>query len=320
VKVSVIGASGNVGSTTAFCLAEENSVNDLVLISRKESINRIEGEALDIHDALAAKGIDISIKTSFNLEDIEDSNMIVMTAGIPRKPGMSRRDLGAKNAKIVANYSREVSKFSPDSVMLVITNPVDVMTYVALKTSGLDENKVFGLGNHLDSLRLKNLIAKHFKIHVSEVHTRIIGEHGDNMVPLISSTAIGGIPLRHFSEYENFDIQKNVDKVKNAGNNIISKKYATEYGPAYAISNIVNTVLNDEKRILTVTTYLDGEYKIEEIKDVCLGVPAKLGINGIDKKIPIEMDEKEIEAFIKAAKSVKKTTTEVMIKLLELDQ
>lgn len=313
MKVSVIGASGRVGRAAAFCLAEENTVNDLLLISRKRSINRTKGEALDIYDALAAKGIDISIKTSFDIEDIANSNMVVLSAGIPRKPGMSRLELGVKNAKIVSKYAEKIGKYASDSVMLVVTNPVDIMTYVALISSGMGTKRVFGIGNHLDSLRLKNYIAKHFHVHVSEVHTRIIGEHGDNMVPLISSTTIGGLPIKCFPEYKNFNINENVDKVKKGGDNIISKKGATEYGPAFAISNIVNTVLNDEKKILTVTTYIDGKYyKLDGVNNVCLGVPAKLGINGIEEKIPIEMDENEREAFVSAAKAVKKVTTKIM--------
>ena len=316
MKVSIIGATGRVGRAAAFCLAEENSVNRLVLIARDESLCKIQGESLDIYDALAAKGIYVSIKTSCELEDIAGSSVVVLAAGASRKPGMEREDLGAQNAQIVAEYSKKIAEVAPDSIILVITNPVDVMTYVALKASGFKKNKVFGLGNHLDSLRFKNYIAKHFHVHVSEIHTRIIGQHGPHMVPLISSTSIGGIPIEYYSAwdyftgYKPFDIKKTIESVKNAGNNIISKKGATEYGPAFAISNIVTTILNDENKILTVSAYLEGE--IENIEDVCLGVPVKLGIEGIKGILPIKMSEDERKSFIKAAEVVKNETKEII--------
>jgi malate dehydrogenase len=287
-----------------------------VLIAREESLCKIQGESLDIYDALAAKGIYVSIKTSCDREDIKESNVVVITAGASRKPGMEREDLGIKNAAIVAEYSKKISEISPDSIILVITNPVDVMTYVALKASGFKKEKVFGLGNHLDSLRFKNYIAKHFHVHVSEIHTRIIGQHGPQMVPLISSTSIRGIPIAYYSAwdyftgYQPFDIKSTIEKVRNAGSNIIGKKGATEYGPAFAISNIVTTILNDENKILTVSAYLDGE--IENIEDVCLGVPVKLGIEGIKGILPIKMSEDERKNFLKAAEVVKKETEKIM--------
>lgn len=310
MKVSVIGASGKVGKTAAFCLAEENLVDELVLIAREKSIDKVEGEALDMYDALAAKDVNVSITPSCDLKDIKDSDVVVLSAGIPRSTGMTRMDVAVPNAKIVAEYSRAVARYAPDSVLLVVTNPVDVMTYIAFKASGFDKNKVFGLGNHLDSLRLKNQIAKHFNIHVSEIHTRVVGEHGNHMVPLISSTSIGGILLKYFSKYDSFDIARTIEKVKSAGEYVISKKGATEYGPAYAVSNIVSIILNDEKKILTVSAYLEGE--IEGVPDVCLGVPVKLGKDGIRRIIPIKMSEEEKEAFLEAAKFVKESTNEVL--------
>jgi len=319
LKVSIIGATGRVGRAAAFCLAEEKSVNKLVLIAREESLCKIEGESLDIYDALAAKGIYVSVKTSCDLEDIKGSNVVVLTAGASRKPGMERDDLGIQNAQIVAEYAKKIAEVAPDSIILVITNPVDVMTYVALKASGFKKEKVFGLGNHLDSLRFKNYIAKHFHVHVSEIHTRIIGQHGPQMVPLISSTSIGGIPIEYYSAwdyftgYKPFDIKLTIENVKNAGSNIIGKKGATEYGPAFAISNIVTTILNDENKILTVSAYLEGE--IENIEDVCLGVPVKLGIEGIKGILPIKMSEDERKSFLKAAEVVKNETDKIMGKI-----
>jgi len=317
LKVSVIGASGTVGKAAAFSLAQEGAVDELVLIAREESLNKIEGEALDMYDAMAAKDIGVVIRASADMKEVADSNIVIIAAGIPRRAGMSRLDVAVPNAKIVAGYARQIAEYAPDTIILVISNPVDIMTYVALKASGFNKTKVFGLGNHLDSLRLKNLVARHFNIHVSEIHTRVIGEHGDNMVPLLSSTSIGGILVKHFSRYESLDIDKIIKNVKGAGNYVISKKGSTEYGPAFAISNIVNIILSDDKKILTVSTYLESE--IEAVNDVCLGVPVKLGINGIERIIRIKMSEKEKKAFLKAAESVKSNTKEVMESLDETD-
>jgi malate dehydrogenase len=299
-----------VGRAAAFCLAEENMVSKLVLLSREESLAKIQGESLDMYDAMAAKDIRISITSSCDMENLQDSDIVVITAGVPRKAGMSRMEIAVPNARIVAEYSKLIAEYSPNSIILVVSNPVDVMTYVALKASGFDKNKVFGLGNHLDSLRLRNMLAKHFNIHVSEIHTRVIGEHGDHMVPLVSSTSIGGILLKNYALGGTIDIEGMVKKVINAGSYVIDKKGSTEFGPAYAIANIISTILNDEKRILTVSAYLDGE--IEDIKDVCLGVPVKLGINGIERIIPIKMNDNETKALLNAAKVVKKKTEEVM--------
>ncbi|EKF85456.1 malate dehydrogenase [Methanobacterium formicicum] len=313
MKVSVIGASGRVGKAAAFCLAEESAVSEVVLLSREKSLGQVQGEALDMNDAMAAKDIRVLITPTANFEDIADSKIVVITSGMPRTPEMTRMDVAIPNAKIIAEYSQLVAKHAPESIILVITNPVDVMTYVAYKASGFPRNRVIGLGNHLDSLRLKNLIAKHFNIHVSEIHTRIIGEHGDHMVLLLSSTSIGGILVKYFPQYQSFDVDAIVDKVKNAGSYVINKKGATEYGPAFAISNIVKTIINDEKRILTLTTYLDGE--IDDVSDVCLGVPVKLGINGVERIISGKMSDNELEDFKTAARVVKSATDEVMASL-----
>jgi malate dehydrogenase len=321
MKVSIIGASGNVGSASAFSLAEKEYVDELVLISRESSIEKIEGESLDIYDAMAAMGTDISIETSSNMELIHDSDVIVLTAGLARKGKIERMELAKDNAGIVADYSQEIYKHSPDSVVLVVTNPVDVMTYVALKKSGLSKYRVFGLGNHLDSLRMRNYIAKHFKVHVNEIQTRVIGQHGDYMVPVMSLSSIGGIPIKHFIKYDyipdasGFDVESTIKKVIHAGSAIIGNKGATEYGPAFAISDVVKTVLKDEKKIFTVSAYLDDE--INGINDVCLGMPAIIGKNGLENIIPIRMDEEEMKRFIKAYRFVKNNTQTIMSYLHE---
>lgn len=316
MKVSIIGASGSIGSTTAFSLAEKGYIDELVLISRESSLKKIKGESLDIYDALAAMGSDISIEISSDMELIQDSDVVILTAGHPREKNITRMELANINSRIVSNYSQEIYRHSPDSIVLVVTNPVDVMTYVAFKKSGLSKNRVFGLGNHLDSLRMKTYMAKHFNVHVNEIHTRVIGQHGIHMVPLMSLTAIGGIPIKDFIKYEyirgvsDFNVEDTIKKVISAGSEIIGSKGSTEYGPALSISNVVKAVLKDEKKIFTVSTYLEGE--IDGVNDVCLGIPAIIGKNGLENIIPIHMDEEEMGRFIKAYEFVKENTENIM--------
>jgi malate dehydrogenase len=306
VKISILGASGTIGKTVAFSLAEEDIIDEIVMYSRESSHDKVIGEIRDMYDALAAKDVDIKLIPSSDMADIANSAIVIITAGIPRQKNMSRLDLAIPNAKIIEGYAKDIAKYAPQSIMLVVTNPVDVMTTIALEASGFDKYRVIGLGNHLDSIRLKTQIAKHFDINSSEIHTRVIGEHGDHMVPLLSSTTIGGLLLKYFIKAKDFDVEDAIDKLKNAGNSIISKKGATEYGPAFAISNLVSTILNDNKRILTVSIYLEGE--VEGVYDVSLGVPAILCKEGIQRIVPVKMSDSERTEFFDAARAVKKCT------------
>lgn len=279
------------------------------MYSRESSHNRVKGEVLDMYDALAAEDIESVLTASSNIEDISDSKIVLITSGVPRKDGYTRLDLAVPNAKIIKDYAQAIAKYAPDSIILIVTNPVDVMTSIALKYSGFEKTRVIGLGNHLDSLRLKTILAKHFKIHSGEIHTRVIGEHGDHMVPLLSSTTIGGIPLKYFVQYSDLESDDLVKSIRNAGGNIISKKGATEYGPSYAISNLIRTIINDSKKILTVSTYLEGE--VEGVYDVSLGVPVILCKQGIQRIVPVRMNEYEREEFFGAARTVKKCTYKI---------
>ena len=252
---------------------------------------------------------------SCNYEDLADSQIVLISAGAPRHEGMSRRDLAFVNGKIVSNYARQVAKYAPDAIIVVATNPVDVMTTIALDASGFDRDKVIGVGNHLDSLRLKNYFARRLNINSSEIHTRVIGEHGDNMVPLLSSTTIGGIPLKYFIREVELDIREIIQTLRNAGNTIISKKGATEYGPAYAISNLIITLITNSHKILTVSLYLDGE--IAGVKGVSLGVPSVLSEKGNAMIVPIHMNDYETKKFQSAAEQIGKLTEEVRESLKE---
>lgn len=314
-KVSVMGSTGVIGKNVTFKLAKADTVSEVVLFSRPESIDKAKGQSYDMYDALAAEDIDCLLTPSCNYEDLAGSDIVLITAGAPRQKGMNRRDLAFINAKIVSEYAKQASIYAPNSVILVATNPVDVMTTIALDASGFSRRKVIGLGNHLDSLRLKTYFARRLNINSSEIHTRVIGEHGDNMVPLLSSTTIGGIPLKYFIREVELDIKEIISTLRNAGNTIISKKGATEYGPAYAISNLIKTIITNTHKILTVSLYLDGE--IAGVKGVSLGVPAVLYKKGIAMIVPIHMNDYETENFKKAAENIRELTEDVRKSLLE---
>ena len=309
VKVSILGATGVIGKNVAFTLARADTVDEIVLFSRPGSIEKAKGESFDMYDALAAEDIDCRLTPSSDYEDIKKSNIVLITAGTPRQEGMTRMDLAIPNAKIVRDYAKKIAVYAPDSIILIATNPVDVMTTIALEASGFDKSRVIGIGNHLDSLRLKAYFSRQININSSEVHTRVIGEHGDHMVPLLSSTTIGGIPLKYFVQSVEMDIPRIIKRLRKAGNTIISKKGATEYGPAFAISNLISTIITDSHKILTVSTYLDGE--IADVHDVSLGVPVVLSKKGIAMIVPIRMSEYEENKFKNAADIVRQATKEV---------
>ena len=309
VKVSILGATGVIGKNVAFTLARADTVDEIVLFSRPESIDKAKGESYDMYDALAAEDIDCRLSPSSDYNDIVGSDIVLITAGTPRQEGMSRMDLAVPNAQIVRNYAEKIAEYAPDSIILIATNPVDVMTTIALEASGFKKSRVIGIGNHLDSLRLKAYFSRQINVNSSEVHTRVIGEHGEHMVPLLSSTTIGGIPLKYFLKSVDMDVPRLINRLRNAGNTIISKKGATEYGPAFAISNLISTIITDSHKVLTVSTYLDGQ--IEDVSDVSLGVPVVLSKKGIAMIVPIHMNDYEKMRFKEAAESVREVTEEV---------
>ena len=309
VKVSILGATGVIGKNVAFTLARADTVDEIVLFARDKSIEKAKGESYDMYDALAAEDIDCRLTPSSDYSDIKGSDIVLITAGTPRKEGMKRIDLAVPNAEIVRNYAEKIAIHAPDSIILIATNPVDVMTTIALEASCFDKSKVIGIGNHLDSLRLKAYFSRQLNINSSEVHTRVIGEHGDHMVPLLSSTTIGGIPLKYFIQSVDMDVPRLITRLRNAGNTIISKKGATEYGPSYAISNLISTIITDTHKVLTVSTFLNGE--IAGVKGVCLGVPVVLSKKGVAMIVPIHMNDYEENKFKDAAEVVRKSTEEV---------
>lgn len=305
-----MGSTGVIGKNVAFTLARADTVDEIVFFARPQSVEKARGETFDMYDALAAEDIDCRLTPTSDYQDLKNSAIVLITAGTPREEGMNRRDLAIPNARIVDDYSKQIAIHAPDSIIMVATNPVDVMTTVALKASGFEKKRVIGIGNHLDSLRLKAYFSRQININSSEVHTRVIGEHGDHMVPLLSSTTIGGIPLKYFIRSVDMEVPRLVNRLRRAGNTIISKKGATEYGPAFAIANLISTIITDSHKVLTVSSYIEGE--IGDVWDVSLGVPAVLTKKGVAMIVPIHMNDFELHEFKEAAKVVKETTDEVL--------
>ena len=313
-KVTILGATGNVGTFAAHTISEIPYVSEMLLVGRPGREDFLAGCCRDLSDSFAARGTHVRLSYSTRLADAEGSDIIICTAGVPRRPGQDRNDLAFENAKIIAETAETVSRSSPDAILFLVTNPVDVMTAVALKYSGFQPQQVFGLGTHLDSMRLKSLIARYFRVHVSEVHTRIIGEHGESMVPLWSATTIGGIQIHNLPTFLGLPAQEMIDTVRTSGEAIIRDKGSTVYGPGEAIATLVRTILGDENRILTVSSYITSE--VHGIGDVCIGVPARLNQNGVFP-LPISLKEDEVTGFAESVKKIRRVTAEVMERLEE---
>lgn len=312
VKVTVIGASGKVGQSAAYAISRIPYITDLVLFGREGSEESLEGLKWDFVDAFAAVGRRIRVTSGTHPSLMKGSEMVIITSGVPRHAGQDRTDLAKENARIIAGYAKMTAEQAPDSIIFVVTNPVDIMTAVALKYSGFSPSRVFGLGTHLDSMRLKSFIAQHFKVHVSEVHTRIIGEHGDSMVPLWSATTIGGIQLKNLPEFRTFPGEDMVNWVKAAGHYIIERSGATIYGPGEAIATLARTVLGNENRILSVSAYIRCE--VHDIGNVCVGVPAMLNKKGVFP-IPIRISPEEVDDFQASVEKIRKITDEIFAHL-----
>ena len=313
-KVAIIGANGNVGRYTALAVSYIPYVSELLLFARPGREEVLHGIAYDLHDSFAARGSQMDVSYSSTPKDLAGSDIIIVTSGVPRKDGQDRIDLAHENARMISEVAAMVGWYAPDAILFIVSNPVDVMTAVALKYSGMKPNQVIGLGTHLDSMRLKWNLAKFFNVHVSEVHTRIIGEHGSSMVPLWSATTIGGISIQNLPRFDSLPEDHIMDNVMNAGSAIISRIGATVYGPGDAIATIVRTILGNEKRVLTVSTFISSE--IHNIGDVCIGTPARLDRDGA-KPLAITISDDEVEKFRKSVEKVRAVTQEVIERLDE---
>jgi L-lactate dehydrogenase len=297
-KVAVIG-TGFVGSSTAFALMESGLFSEMVLLDADKS--RAEGEAMDISHGLPfARPMKI---TAGEYEDLHDAAIIVITAGAGQKPGETRLDLVKKNVSIFHSIIPEIVKYNTEGILLVVANPVDILTYVAAKLSGFPENRVFGSGTTLDSARLKYLLGEHLSVDARSVHAWIIGEHGDSQIAAWSSANVSGVPLNDFCEMRGYlDHEENMrsiaDDVKNSAYSIIEKKKATYYGVAMAVRRICEAIIRDEKSILPVSSIQHGLYGIE---GVSLSMPSIVGKDGVERTIPVSLNETEEVELKKSA-------------------
>ena len=296
MKISVIGA-GRVGSSVALnCSLRE--LGDTLLLDIVEGLP--QGEAMDINHQLAERGIDCIAQGSNNYEDMRGSDFVIVVAGVGRKPGMTRMDLLKTNADIVMAVCEKIKSYAPNSKIIVVTNPLDPLTYLVLKSLGGKRTQIMGMGGMLDLSRFKEHISTITGISRNSVQAMVISEHGENMLPLVRFSSLGGIPLTEFISAEQSEDLKN--KTKKIAADVISLKGATVYAPGNAVSTMVESIVKNKKTILPVSVLLEGEYGYH---DVCIGVPCVLGHDGAEKIIELKLNESEMKVFDLGVQSVK---------------
>ncbi|MBE2974589.1 malate dehydrogenase [Priestia megaterium] len=299
-KVSVIGA-GFTGATTAFLIGQKE-LADVVLVDIPQLENPAKGKALDMLEASPVQGFDANITGTANYEDTADSDIVIITAGIARKPGMSRDDLVTTNQKIMKSVTQEVVKYSPNCHIIVLTNPVDAMTYTVFKESGFPKNRVIGQSGVLDSARFRTFVAQELNISVKDITGFVLGGHGDDMVPLVRYSYAGGIPLETLIPKAR--LEAIVERTRKGGGEIVNLlgNGSAYYAPAASLVEMTEAILKDQRRILPAIAYLEGEYGYNGIY---LGVPTVLGAGGIEQVIELELTDSEKAALDQSAKSVK---------------
>jgi malate dehydrogenase len=305
-KVAVIG-SGNVGATTVQRLAELN-IADIVMLDIVEGMP--QGKALDILQAAPLIGYDVDVIGTNDYADISDSDIVIVSAGIARKPGMQRDELLAKNIKITQQVCENIEKYAPDAIIITVTNPLDIITYAALKCTQSDRSRVFGMSGLLDSSRFASFIAKEMNCSVRDVKAMVLGGHGDSMVPLPGYSTVSGIPISAVMDEKT--IEKVVNQTINAGAQIVEymKNGSAFYAPSAAIASMVEAILNDTKKIVPVSAFLNGEYGQH---DICLGVPVKLGNEGVGEIIVLELSNQEMAALERSANAVKEGIAKIRL-------
>ena len=297
-KITVIGA-GNVGATCAHRLADKQ-LGDVVLIDILEGVP--QGKALDLLEAGPIEGYDVRVKGTNDYADTANSDVVVMTAGFPRKPGMSRDDLLKANYDVVKSTIEKVAKVSPEAFLIIVTNPLDAMAQTALKVSGFSKNRVIGMAGVLDTARYRTFIAEELNVSVQNVQGFVLGGHGDTMVPVPRYTTVAGIPVGELMPKDKLDAI--IDRTRKGGGEIVSylKTGSAFYAPSAAAVEMVEAIFYDRKKILPCAAYLEGEYGINGL---FVGVPVKLGKNGIEEIIQIKLTAEEQAALQKSADSVK---------------
>ncbi|MBL7831905.1 MAG: malate dehydrogenase [Saprospiraceae bacterium] len=296
-KVTVVGA-GNVGATCANVLAHMDFINEIVLIDIKGDL--AVGKALDTWQQAPIDFYSTKVRGTEDYKDTKGSDVVVITAGIPRKPGMTRDDLIATNAQIVSGVTKNVVKHSKNAIIIIVSNPLDVMTYAALKVSGFPSNKVFGMAGILDTARYRAFLSTELGVSPKDIQAVLMGGHGDTMVPLPRYTTVAGIPVTEMIDKDKLNAI--VDRTKDGGGELVRLMGTSAwYAPGAAAAQMVEAILKDERRVFPCCIMLDGEYGL---KDICLGVPAVLGKNGVEKIIELDLNKKELELVQKSAKAV----------------
>jgi malate dehydrogenase len=305
-KISVVGA-GNVGATVAQLIAYKE-LGDVVMVDIIEGLP--QGKALDLLEAGPVEGYDSQVNGANNYEATADSHIVVITAGIARKPGMSRSDLITTNANIVRAVTEQVVKYSPEALLIVVSNPLDAMVHLAKHVSGFPKNRVVGQAGVLDSTRFRTFIAQELNVSVEDTQAFVLGGHGDTMVPLPRYSTVAGIPITHLLPQETID--RLVQRTRDGGGEIVNllKSGSAFYAPGAAVVQMVEAIVKDKKRVLPCTAYLEGEYGL---RDIYFGVPVKLGAGGVEQIIEIELTADERAALQASAKEVADT-----IQLLKL--
>ncbi|MGE7766506.1 malate dehydrogenase [Peribacillus sp. NPDC096540] len=299
-KITVVGA-GFTGATAAF-LAAQKELGDIVLVDIPQAENPTKGKALDMAEAAPVQGFDANIIGTSNYADTADSDVVIITAGIARKPGMSRDDLVQTNQKVMKSVTKEVVKHSPNTTIIVLTNPVDAMTYTVYKESGFPKERVIGQSGVLDTARFRTFVAQELNLSVKDVTGFVLGGHGDDMVPLVRYSYAGGIPLETLIPQDR--LEAIVARTRTGGGEIVNLlgNGSAYYAPAASLVEMAEAILKDQRRVLPSIAYLEGEYGFEGIY---LGVPTVLGANGIEQIIELELTEDEKAALSKSVESVK---------------
>ena len=297
-KVTIVG-SGNVGATAAHWIIDKE-LADVILVDIVEGIP--QGKALDLLQSGPIEGFDCEVVGTNQYEDTSDSDIVIITAGLPRKPGMSRDDLLIKNYEIVKNVTEQIVKYSPQSILIIVSNPLDAMVQTAYRVSGFPKNRVIGMAGILDSARFRTLISQELDVSVENIHAFVLGGHGDTMVPLPRYSTVSGIPITDLLSSEKIDAL--VKRTDNGGAEIVSllKTGSAFYAPSAAVTEMVEAIFKDKKKILPCAAFLEGEYGINGL---FVGVPVKLGKNGIEEIIQIALQPEEEEALKNSAAAVK---------------
>jgi malate dehydrogenase len=298
-KITVVGA-GNVGATAAQRLAEKELAREIVLIDVVDGIP--QGKGLDQWESAPVEGFDSRVTGTTGYDDAAGSGIFIVTAGIARKPGMSRDDLLNTNAKIVREVSENIARVAPDSIIIMVSNPLDVMCWVAKEASGFPRERVIGMAGVLDTARYRSFLALELDCSVEDIQAMVLGGHGDTMVPLISYTTVSGIPIRQLIAEDR--LQQIVDRARNGGAEIVQylKTGSAYYAPSAAAVQMAESIVKDKKRILPCSAWLEGEYGMEGLY---LGVPCKLGRNGLEQILEVELDDEERAALDRSAEAVR---------------